>query len=144
MAGGHAVHADAREGRHVADGGVGSWRAHGHSGTLVREGRHVADGGAGSWRAHGHSGTVVREGGGNAISGYLRPPYLSTSFPNSFSVWDYVPHVSYLVGHVGASRGVSNDHAALIAWTRVHAIIHQRTCAIAWLSEMLVERHVAA
>ena len=45
MAGGHAVHADACEGRHVADGG------------------------AVSWRAHGHSGTLVREGGGNAISG---------------------------------------------------------------------------
>ena len=38
MAGGHAIHANAREGRHVADGGAGSWRAHRHSGTLVREG----------------------------------------------------------------------------------------------------------
>ena len=45
MAGGHAVHADAREGRNVADEA------------------------AGSWRAQGHSGTLVREGGGNAISG---------------------------------------------------------------------------
>ena len=45
VAGGLAVHADACEGRHVVDGG------------------------AGSWRAHGHSGTLVREGGGNAISG---------------------------------------------------------------------------
>ena len=28
----HAVHADAREGRHVADEGPGRWRAHGYSG----------------------------------------------------------------------------------------------------------------
>ena len=38
VAGGNAVHADAHEGRHVADRGAGNWRAHGHSGTLVREG----------------------------------------------------------------------------------------------------------
>ena len=32
----------------------------------------------------------------------------------------------------------------LIAWTRVHAIMHQRTCAREGLSDMLDERHVAA
>ena len=44
VAGGHAVHADASEGCHMADGRAGSWRAHGHSGTLVREGGNAISG----------------------------------------------------------------------------------------------------
>ena len=44
-------------------------RPRGRAHVEAREGRHVADGRAGSWRAHGHSGTLVREGGGNAING---------------------------------------------------------------------------
>ena len=36
------------------------------------------------------------------------------------------------------------EGSAMITWTRVHAIMHQRTCAIEGLSDMLDERHVAA
>ena len=37
-------------------------------------------------------------------------------------MWDYVPHVSYLVGHVAESRGVINDRVVSIVWTRVPTI----------------------
>ena len=67
-------------------------------------------GGDGSWRAHEYSGALVREGGGNAINSQLRPPpYLTASFPNIFSVWDYVPHVSYLCRTRGGLPDVGCD-----------------------------------
>ena len=47
----------------------------------------------------------------------LLPPNLYTHVFFFYSVWDYVPHVSYQAGHVAASGRVSNDRATLIAWT---------------------------
>ena len=73
MAGGYPVHAGAYEERHVANGGAGSWRAHGRSGTLVRE-------------------RAVMQ-----LVDNCAPPYLTARFPNIFSMWDYVPHVSHLL-----------------------------------------------
>ena len=43
-------------------------RPRGRAHADAREGRHVADRQAGSWTAHGHSGTLVRQGGSNAIN----------------------------------------------------------------------------
>ena len=44
----------------------------------------------------------------------------------------------------GDTTGVGSTWKPSIAWTWVHAIIHQRTCAISGLSEFLDGRHVAA
>ena len=48
------------------------------------------------WRAHGYSGALVREGGGNTFNPSLSPSYLTAWFSHIFSVWDYIPHGSYL------------------------------------------------
>ena len=56
---------------------------------------------AGEWRAHGSSGPWLDFRGGNAISVY-RPPIYRRAFCFFYSVWDYVPHVSYLAGRVAA------------------------------------------
>ena len=70
-------HADAREGRHVA--------------RLVSGGPTgiVGPGNMGGRSHYGYAGEL---------------PYLTAKFPSIFSVWDYVPTRSYLVGDVDAWR----------------------------------------
>ena len=47
-------------------------------------------------RAHGYSGALVTVGDGNAMT-MKGAPYLTAIFPDISSVWDYVPHISYLL-----------------------------------------------
>ena len=65
------------------------------------------------WRAHGYSGPWLVFRGGNALSVY-RP--LIYRGENRFfsSVWDSVPHVSYLAGDVAAWRASDQIRAAKI------------------------------
>ena len=101
---------------HVA-GGHATTRVH----VGAHVGRHVA-GGDGNWRAHGYSGALVKEGAVTQLI-HICAPYLSAFFPNISSVWDYVPHDTYLCKTRGSIRAVESKRKALIAWTQVHAII---------------------
>ena len=65
-----------------------------------------------------------------------QPRYLTATNSAVFSVWDYVPHDTYLCRTRGNNGAVGSKRKASTAWTRVHAIFII-TCALKLgLSEM--------
>ena len=62
-------------------------------------------------------------------------PYLTAPKSIIFPVWDHVPHVLPLAGDVDARQSSDLIKTAEIAWTRVHAIIHQAHASFFTLSD---------
>ena len=81
----------------------------------------------GKWRAHGLVGPGKKLGAVTQMH-YRAPPYLTAPFPLFYSVWDYVPTESLFGKWRGRIARVRFKQEPSIAWTRVHAIIHQSTC----------------
>ena len=82
----------------------------------AREGRHVADGRAGSWRAHGHSGTLVREGGGvTQLVDNCAPLFKRASSQNFLRVGLCPKNFSLVAGDVDAAQA-----SDAIGWQRSH------------------------
>ena len=115
VAGGHAyprVHADARVGRHVAQVGVGIWRAHG----LVGPGKKF--------------GVVTQ-------MRYRAPIFILTIYLYLFRVGLCSRYVLPFAGDVDARLASDSIRTAEIAWTRVHAIIKSSTCTKYNLSDAI-------
>ena len=88
----------------------------------AREGRHVADRRAGSWRAHGHSGTLVRGGAAMQLMDNCAPLFKRNFFHYFLRVGLCPTRYLPFAGDVDARQASDSVRTAEIAWTRVHAI----------------------
>ena len=110
------VHVDAREGRHVLEWG---WR--------VKRPR--------------VSGPWLEYWGGNATA--LNRPPIQLWFSLLFLLCGTMFLRIFFCRQCGGTAGIGSDRKTSIAWTRVHAIVNQSTCANPIISDAFDGRHVA-